>query len=351
WPSAEPAGGGAFAGQATGGPPPATVTLDRAISLPTTPSFTAPGDIVAERDSIVAAEVAGRVQSTLPVGTFVDRGSVVAVVDDRDARMAVERADAEIERLQAQLVLEDTRLNRFDQLIERGFVTRAQMDESSAGRDQIAAQLASARIAREAAALNLTRTRIRSPFAGQVAERMIEVGEYATAGREITRVVGREDAEARARIPISVAGDVRPGRDVIVTIDGQNVDAKVRAVIETGDEISRTLEVRASLPISDIRMGSAISMTVPTGATRDALTVPRDALVLRESGVFVYVVDPDTETARRVDVEVGEPQGDRIAVNGGVADGDLVVVRGGERLRDGQQVAWTRDRDAEDGDA
>ena len=70
------------------------------------------------------------------------------------------------------------------------------------------------------------------------------------------------------------------------------------------------------------------------------LTAPRDALVLRDSGIFVYVVDPKKKTAKRIDVQVGEPDGDRVAISGKIAAGDLIVVRGGERLRDGQPVTW-----------
>ena len=114
----------------------------------------------------------------------------------------------------------------------------------------------------------------------------------------------------------------------------------MRTVIEAGDEVSRTLEVRAPMGTHNLKMGSAISITVPTGVERDVLTAPRDALVLRDSGIFVYVVNAKEKTAKRVDVQVGEPAGDRVAISGQIADGDMIVVRGGERLRDGQQVTW-----------
>jgi multidrug efflux pump subunit AcrA (membrane-fusion protein) len=96
----------------------------------------------------------------------------------------------------------------------------------------------------------------------------------------------------------------------------------------------------------NLKMGSAISITVPTGVERQVLTAPRDALVLRDSGIFVYVVNPKNKTARRVDVQVGEPDGERVAISGKIAAGDLIVVRGGERLRDGQPVTWD-EKDAE----
>ena len=76
---------------------------------------------------------------------------------------------------------------------------------------------------------------------------------------------------------------------------------------------------------------------MPTSSVREALTVPRDALVLRPEGQSVFVVDADGN-ARQVAVEVGVGQGEDIEVSGELAAGDRVVIRGNERLQGGQPV-------------
>ncbi len=322
------------------GPPPAIVTLAKIEKLALTPDFTAPGDIVANRDSVVAAEVAGRIETTLDIGARVNRGTVIAVIDDRSARLARDQARAEVARLQSDLTYQNRLVGRLQQLLKEEAESEASLDEAISARDQTRARLAAAKVALETAQVDLARTRIRAPFAGQMVERRIEVGEYATPGREIGRIVGRTGSEARVRVPIAVAGSLSPGQEVTILANGERRSSRVRTVIEAGDEVSRTVEVRAPMGSHNLKMGSAISITVPTGVERDVLTAPRDALVLRDSGIFVYVVNPKDRTAKRIDVQVGEPAGDRVAISGQIAAGDMIVVRGGERLRDGQNVTW-----------
>ena len=65
--------------------------------------------------------------------------------------------------------------------------------------------------------------------------------------------------------------------------------------------------------------------------------MPRDALVLRTDGTYVYRVKDDN-TAERMLVTTGAATGTRVAVTGGIEQGDKVIIRGGERLRPGQSV-------------
>ena len=322
------------------GPPPAIVTLDTVTASMITPNFTAPGDIVANRDSVVASEVAGRVRSTLNIGARVSKGTVIAVIDDRTIRLERDQAAADVNRLNAELRYQNRLVGRLEQLLKEEAESEAALDEARSNRDQTRSRLAAARVTLETARVNLNRTRIRSPFAGQLVERRIEVGEYATAGREIARIIGRQGSEARVKVPIAVAGSLSPGQAVTIIADGQERASRIRTVIETGDEVSRTLEVRAPMGPHNMKIGEAVSITVPTASEKEVLTVPRDALVLRDSGIFVYVVDPKEKSAKRITVEVGEPDGDRVAIIGPVQAGDKIVVRGGERLRDGQPVTW-----------
>jgi len=338
--------GGQQDGPGQAGPPPAIVTLAKIEKTALTPNFTAPGDIVADRDSIVASEVAGRIQSTLNIGARVRKGAVIAVIDSRSARLARDQAAAEVRRLKADLTYQNRLVGRVQQLLKEEAESEASLDEAVSSRDQTRARLAAAQVALETANFDLSRTRILSPFDGQLVERRIEVGEYATPGREIARIIGRAGSEARVRIPITAAGSLAEGQEITILVNGERRTSRIRSVIETGDEVSRTLEVRAPMGTHNLKMGSAISITVPTGIERQVLTAPRDALVLRDSGIFVYVINPKDKTAKRIDVQVGEPDGDRVAISGKIAAGDLIVVRGGERLRDGQPVTWD-DKDKE----
>lgn len=86
-------------------------------------------------------------------------------------------------------------------------------------------------------------------------------------------------------------------------------------------------------------MGGAIRIALPNSEYHQATTVNRDALVLRQAGMFVYVVDENDE-AQQVAVTTGIGMGERIEVFGSLEDSSTVVVRGAERLRPGQKVRY-----------
>jgi len=92
-----------------------------------------------------------------------------------------------------------------------------------------------------------------------------------------------------------------------------------------------------TLDAADWLPGEAVRVSVPRGDAITTLAVPRDALVMRDSAVYVFRVDP-TGAAERVTVEAGAGDAERVAVTGALEEGDQVVVRGAERLRHGQIV-------------
>lgn len=80
-----------------------------------------------------------------------------------------------------------------------------------------------------------------------------------------------------------------------------------------------------------------MSVAVPIRARKVSLVVPRDALVLRNNGAFVFRVNDDN-VAERIAVELGDSSGEVIAVTGPLHEGDRVAIRGAENLREGNSV-------------
>ncbi|MGB5689194.1 MAG: hypothetical protein WBM45_07945, partial [Woeseiaceae bacterium] len=81
-------------------------------------------------------------------------------------------------------------------------------------------------------------------------------------------------------------------------------------------------------------VGQLVSVGVPIRAREMALAVPRDALVLRHNGSFVFRINEDN-AAEQVSVILGDSSGDMVAVEGALNEGDQVAIRGAENLTDG----------------
>lgn len=302
------------------------------------PTILVPATVVSRLDSDVAAETEGRVTQILRAGETVAEGEPVARMDDALPRLRLREAEARVQRLEIALAQQTRDMERLQQLGARGATSQSQLDDVVTAHGLATQDLAEARIAAERAAVDLDRATVEAPFAGVVVERLIEVGEYAAAGARVARVVNTEAREARAQTPIDAAPFVREGDALTVSDDAHSVSAPVSARIAVGDVQTRTFEVRVDLSDADWIIGAPVRLSVPVGVAREAVCVPRDALVLRSSGAHIMRISEEN-VAERVAVAPGVGAGDWIEVTGEVAPGDRVVVRGAENLRDGQAVA------------
>ncbi len=90
-------------------------------------------------------------------------------------------------------------------------------------------------------------------------------------------------------------------------------------------------------------VGESVRLSMPTAAAKEVLTVPRDALILRREGAFVFRIDAESK-AERVNVITGLGAGNLIEIIGDINAGDRVVTRGAERLNTGMAVDVTEDQ-------
>ena len=311
------------------------VVAVRAIRM--APAMAVPGTVVSRNDSQLASEVEGRVAWVADVGTIVKQDDIVVKVDPSLASLQLQSDRANVARLSAQLRFDRNQAERMDNLFKQNAIARATRDQAGATRDMDAAALAQAQAALRRSEYQLAHGGIRAPFPGRVVARLINPGEYVTAGKAVLRLVDIGSLEVSVQAPIDVARNLRETMPITTEIEGKRVVAAVRAIVPVGDIVSRTIEIRLSLPAGAGLVGDAAKVLIPSAAPRDTLAVPRDALVLREDNTYIFKVDAHG-LAQRVAVQTGTEQGALVEVKGAVAAGDHVIVRGAERLATGQKV-------------
>jgi len=301
------------------------------------PTTVLPGTVVSRNDSQLASEVEGRIASVAEVGTVVPRGGIVARVDSNLAGMQLASDKANVTRLAAQLRYDRDQAQRMESLLGQNAIAKSTRDQSVSTRDMDAAALVQAEAAARKSQYEFDHNDIRAPFPGRVVARLINPGEYATAGKPIVRLVDIEATEVSVQIPIETAGYLHEGLPATVEIEGRRATATVRAIVPVGDIASRTIEIRLTLPAGTGFVGDAAKVFVPSAVPREVLAVPRDALVLREDNTYVFKVD-GKGVAQRVAVETGAEDGPLVEVRGPIAPGERVIVRGAERLEAGEKV-------------
>jgi RND family efflux transporter MFP subunit len=271
------------------------------------------------------------------VGTVVALNDVIAEIEDTPLRLQNIELQAQIARAKARLSFLENEEKRFAQLAESNLAAATQLDLTISDRDVARGDLA---IAESRLAQNqdqLDRTRILAPFGGIVVERLMTPGERVDEGTQVVRLVDQENLEVIARAPLEYFRFVQRGQLLDLREESRSFVGQVRTVVAVGNENTHQFEIRLDLDGQSFPVGQTLRVSIPTSETREALTVPRDALVLRPEGQSVFVVDANNQ-AQQVQVTLGVGQGDRIEILGAVSPGDKVVIRGNERLQPGQAV-------------
>jgi RND family efflux transporter MFP subunit len=317
--------------------PPASVQVAKAQVRELAPAVRAAGLVRSRASADLAASVAGRLQWVAEAGTTVAAGALVARLDTRELSLARAEQAARVNRASVNLKSLDRELERLR--ASGNAVSRFNVDQALSNRDLAAADLDVARALLAQTDDQLSRSRITAPFAGVVSDRVRRAGEEVARGEVVARLVNPDELEIRLFVPLRHVRAIRPGHAVEVTADGRTFTAAVSSIVPAGDPRTQSFEVLVKAPSVDglLAAGNTVQVELPLGEPQRRLSVPRDALIIRAEGLYVYRVS-DELRAERVDVKAGTADGEWIAVDGKLAAGDQVVVRGGELLRGNEKV-------------
>ncbi|MFT4927976.1 MAG: multidrug efflux system membrane fusion protein [Phenylobacterium sp.] len=317
--------------------PAANVTISRALQQNIAEQIWLPGTVVSRFDSRIATEVPGRIQWIADVGEKYAKGDVLVQLNDELLKLALQDNDANIKRLKSRAKLLSKQVTRLEKMAQNASVN--QLDEKESELLMAQQALIQADIARSRTLVQLAKTQIKAPFAGTVVERLQQIGEYSQIGEQALRLVNMDDLEIQVQAPLTAAKFVKNGQVVVAKDRQQQITTAVRTLVPVGDLRSRMMEIRVDLAQTNWPVGSAVRVALPNSDYHEAVTVHRDALILRLEDTYVFVVD-EQNNARRVSVTTGTGFNDFIEVKGDIYADDTVIVRGAERLQPGQKVRY-----------
>jgi RND family efflux transporter MFP subunit len=324
--------------------PPATVVVERAAVTFLAPSVDVPGTVVSLNDSRLASELEAKLVWIADVGTEVSEGETVASLEKITFRLYEMEAEKRVEREKARVTFLKSEKDRLTKLAENN-LSKSQLD-------QVASELAVAQneVWIAEAQLGLAKvamwvTDIRAPFDGIVTEKIRNIGERLNVADEVLRLVDPKTIEVVARAPLNTVNFIKVGDLLSMHNDFRKSEGSVRTIVPFGNPQSHMFEVRLNVDPELWTVGESVRLSMPTAEAKEVLTVPRDALVLRREGAFVYRID-DELIAEQVGVMTGLGSGDQIEIIGDIDAGDRIVTRGAERLASGMQVQISEDRGA-----
>lgn len=349
-------------------------------TLPSTLSAT--GTLVPDQQSQLTPIVSGRVVEVLVErGATVREGQPLIRLRDVDYRAQAATAQAAMSQARARLGLgqsgqagsfnpestadvraaaanrdlADDAQRRAEQLHQTGAMSDAEYQraaaQATAAREQYQSALNGTRAAwyayqqaREAVSTAnraVSDSVVRAPFAGEIAERSVSVGEYVTPQRAVVTLVRTDPLRMEIQIPQERIAQVRRDQPVEVRVDAfpdRVFRGTVRYISAAVRADTRSLVAEAVVPNEDgtLRPGLFATARIDLGAPRQAVEVPARAVASEAGAHRVYVI-ANNRAQERV-VTLGDRSGDRVVIERGVNPGEQVAVEGVDRLFDGAAV-------------
>ena len=301
-----------------------TVTLQRAAFQE---RLTLTGVTDPVRTAVLTAEVPGRI-----VALDVEEGQPVQQ-GDRVLRVDTSTTASQRAQLETQAASVERDLERARRLLGEGIGTQAQVDALETQRAVIADQI-------DALDVSLAQARTRAPISGVVTTKSAEVGEFANPGTPLARIVDISTIIVKVGLPERDISFVRAGMEIPVTVvaTGQELMGTLTRIGVEAHPASRTFPVEVSLDNASgaLRAGMRAIVDIPKRDYRDAVVIPRDAVLQGIEGTEVLIVVGDR--VERRDVTLGAGRGNFVVVESGLDGTESLVVRGHRLLVPGESV-------------
>lgn len=303
------------------------------------------GEIAARYESRLGFRASGKVVARLvDVGNEVRRGQVLMRLDPEQEALKLSAATADVEAAKSRVAQARIDVQRSQQLLARQFVSRAELDQHQLVLDQAEAQLRAAAALRHIHLNQQSYTTLTADRDGVVTAVHAEAGQVVGAGQPVVTIAANGEREVAISIPESRVDELRRARALKVSIwahPGKHWDGVLRELAPGADSVTRTYAARIAIAKPDtglMRLGMTATVSAPDVDGHQAIRLPLTAIVDRESGRQVWVVNTKTSRVEARSVKLGSAEKNSVLVTAGLSSGETVVTAGVHMLKPGQRV-------------
>jgi membrane fusion protein, multidrug efflux system len=343
-PGAAPAGGGRAAG---GGRRPVQFPVEVQPVAARDVEYTigAVGSIEAFETVQVTARVAGVVDRVrLVEGQTVTPGAILVEVEPQRYKLAVEAAEATLEKTRAAEADARAGVDRREKAVAAtpGLIPDEEITSWKTRLRTAQADTGEKKAALAQAELNLRDAYVRAPVAGVIETRRVQTGQYVQPGTVLATLIRRDPLLLRFGVPAPEATSLRAGMTArfVLRDDAEPHEARITHVAQAADPSSRMVTVTAEIRAANrptLRPGAFAEVTIPIGSTRAAPVLPQTAVRPTERGFVAFVVEGKVARERLLTLGLRTADG-AVEAKSGIKPGEILVVRGAEALRDGAVV-------------
>lgn len=320
------------------------VEVIEAIPRPISYTLSAVGSLRTPEHVTLSPKKAGIISKIyVKEGDRVKSGQVLVQLDEVDARLQMERAEARVREAEASLETNRNTLGRYQRLLESKVIPQQTYDDLSLKVKLDEARLDLARTELNLARQNLLDHQIVSPIEGVISLKIASIGEHVNVAPkdEILTIVQMDPLELEFYIPENWAGRVHKGSLIqfnVKAFSDEKHSALLQFISPTVDPATRNVKMKAIAPNPHHRLkpGYFAEVSLPAGGNPNGIAVPESALFSQEGKRFAFVVKDGI--ASRREVETGIRFDGKVEILKGIQKGEKVVTVGHEQLTEGERV-------------
>jgi len=333
--------------------PALTITTAQPSSMRLPITLTANGNIAAWQEAIIGSESNGLqlTEVRVNVGDVVKRGQVLATFSQSSTAADVAQARASLMEAEANAADARNNAERARTLQNSGALSTQQINQYLTAEQTAKAKAEAAKAALDVQMVRLAQTKVLASDDGIISSRSATVGAVVGAGTELFRLIRQGRLEWRAEVTAAELGRIAIGTAARVTApNGTQVKGKVRMIAPTVDPQSRYALVYVDLQpgpknMAPVRAGMFANGEFDMGAS-DAITVPQQAVVIRDGFSYVFVLNQDRRVVQ-TRIKTGRRIGDRIEVMEGLTPQAVLAASGAGFLNDGDLVSVAQPQPAD----
>ncbi|WP_254413118.1 efflux RND transporter periplasmic adaptor subunit [Dyadobacter diqingensis] len=290
------------------------------------------GSVDAKNNVLVTPKSGGAITAMyVKEGDYVNAGTAIGKIDDSILRES-------LEEIKTQLTLANTLFDKQKNLWDQKIGTEIQFLQAKNNKEGLERKLAT---------LNsqLAQSRIVSPMSGVVDQVNVKVGEMASPGVGVVRIVNLSNLKVMAKVSDTYAASVKKGDEVIVKFPDlkKEYKAKISFVSTTVDPLSRTFTIEANLPSSkEIKPNMMAQIQINDATSKNALAIDQNFVQSTEKGnvVYVAVTEGNKKVAKAKEVKTGLSYNGKIEILEGLTAGDQLITLGYQEVSDGQPITY-----------
>jgi membrane fusion protein (multidrug efflux system) len=317
------------------------------------------GRIRAQQFVEVRARVEGYLEKMLfSEGSFVNKGQLLFVINQEQYRAKADKAKAQLKKDKAQALKADRDLKRIRPLFEQNAASRLDYDNAVAAYESAEATVTMSEADLAQAELELGYTSVRSPIAGHISERNVDLGTLVgPGGKSLLTTVVKSDTvlvdfsmtaldylkSKERNINLGQQDSTRSWQPNITVTLADNSIYPYKGYVDFAepkvDPQTGTFSVRAEMPNPNeiLLPGQFTKVRLLLDVREGAVVVPMKVVTIEKGGAFIYTLRRDSTVERRF-VELGPEVGNNVVVERGLVAGETLVTEGFHKLTPGMQV-------------